>query len=65
MLVEFEAEVKTAIAMLATFGPEAAQRASRQADEASLSGNLQNAARWRRVTAHILASVAGVSASAG
>jgi len=53
LVLDFDAERKKADALLHALGPDAIQRTSDQADCASLHGNEERAAYWRRVTAHI------------
>ena len=53
--MNFDDERKKADALLHALGPDAIQRASDQADFASLHGNHERAAYWRRVTALIAA----------
>jgi len=55
MAVDFDEERKKADALLHALGAGAIQRASDQADCASLHGNHARAAYWRRVTALIAA----------
>ena len=54
--MDFDAERKKADALLRALGPDAIQRTSDQADCASLHGNEERAAYWRRVTALIAVS---------
>ncbi len=53
--MDFDEERKKADALLRALGPGAIQRASDQADFASVHGNHARAAYWRRVTALIAA----------
>jgi len=55
-VLDFDAERKKANALLLALGPAALQRVSNQADTASLYGNNERAAYWRRVMALILQS---------
>jgi hypothetical protein len=60
-MLDLDAEWKTANGLLLAIGDDAVQHASDQADDASLHGEHERAAYWRRITALNLSSIPKLS----